>query len=103
MPTIDSSTTPAARHTDPGLARSGTPDAIGPSDRNGPHGGRVDGGSPGGQGAVVLDDDEIMSGRGNNARTGGTDATTGGDSGRLGPPSEQRSGSNGPDDSNREG
>ena len=45
-----------------------------------------------------FDDDEIYSGRGKRARTGGTTHAAGGDSGRLGPPAEQLSGTNTPSD-----
>lgn len=45
-----------------------------------------------------FDDDEVMSGRGNNERTGGTWAAQGADSGKLGPPREIMSDRNGPSD-----
>ncbi|MBI2768042.1 MAG: hypothetical protein HYX47_00325 [Burkholderiales bacterium] len=45
-----------------------------------------------------FDDDEIYSGRGNNARTGGTWEADGGDSGELGTPREILSDRNGPSD-----
>jgi hypothetical protein len=45
-----------------------------------------------------FDDDELMSGRGNNERTGGTWAAQGADSGKLAPPSEIMSDRNGPSD-----
>jgi len=50
-----------------------------------------------------FDDDEIYSGRGR-VRDGGTTHSRGGDEGKLGPPAEQLSGSNGPSDpANRKG
>ncbi len=72
------------------------PDAIGPggNDPAQQPGGRVDGGSSSAQPALDFDDDEIYSGRGNGAATGGTANAAGGDSGRLAPPSEQLSSSN---------
>jgi hypothetical protein len=45
-----------------------------------------------------FDDDEVMSGRGNNARTGGTWDAQGADSGKLAPPREIMSDRNGPSD-----
>jgi hypothetical protein len=45
-----------------------------------------------------FDDDEVMSGRGNNQRTGGTWAAQGADSGKLAPPREILSDRNGPSD-----
>lgn len=48
-----------------------------------------------------FDDDEVMSGRGNNARTGGTWAAQGADSGKLAPPREIMSDRNGPSDPDR--
>jgi hypothetical protein len=45
-----------------------------------------------------FDDDELMSGRGNNQRTGGTWAAQGADSGKLAPPREIMSDRNGPSD-----
>ena len=74
------------------------PDHIGPSDAQQLPGGKVDGGSPGGRGALDFDDDEVYSGRGDNSRTGGTAASPGADSGRLAPPSEQLSPNNLPSD-----
>ena len=54
--------------------------------------------SGGGDGTPPLnfDDEEIYSGRGKALRAGGTANAQGGDSGRLGPPSEQLSDRNGP-------
>ena len=74
------------------------PDAVGPHDEGQLPGGIVDGGSAGDRQAIDLDDDEIYSGRGNGAGKGGTTHAPGGDSGRLGPPSEQLSGHNEPSD-----
>jgi hypothetical protein len=77
----------------------GLPDAIGPHGEGPPSRGRVDRRSTdGGEAPLNFDDDEIYSGRGNTQRTGGTTPATGGDSGRLGPPSEQLSDSNLPSD-----
>jgi len=56
----------------------------------------VSGGTPDGKPALDFDDDEIYSGRSARAHTGGTTQAPGGDSGRLGPPTEQLSDSNGP-------
>ncbi|MET0311931.1 MAG: hypothetical protein ABW051_07755 [Burkholderiaceae bacterium] len=52
-------------------------------------------------GTLNFDDDEIYSGRGNNARTGGTANAKGGDSAKLGPPAEILSNRNGPSDPDR--
>jgi hypothetical protein len=49
-----------------------------------------------------FDDDEVMSGRGNNERTGGTWNAQGADSGKLAPPSEIMSNRNGPSDPDRD-
>ncbi|WP_295987415.1 hypothetical protein [uncultured Variovorax sp.] len=54
------------------------------------------GGAPG-LAPLDFDDDEIYSGRGR-MRDGGTTHARGGDSGKLGPPAEQLSASNGPSD-----
>jgi hypothetical protein len=48
-----------------------------------------------------FDDDEVMSGRGNNERTGGTWDAKGADSGKLAPPGEIMSDRNGPSDPDR--
>ena len=78
---------------------SGRPDVIGPrGDLQPPSRGRASSGPAGAEPEVDFDDDEIMSGPGNNARRGGTWKATGGDSGRLGPPSEQLSDSNQPEE-----
>jgi hypothetical protein len=50
-----------------------------------------------------FDDDEVMSGRGNNARTGGTWDAQGADSGALAPPREILSDRNGPSDTGKGG
>lgn len=52
-------------------------------------------------GQLSFEDDEVMSGRGNGARTGGTWNAEGGDSGKLGPPREILSDRNGPSDPDR--
>jgi hypothetical protein len=80
----------------PSAANTDAPDAIGPSDGGQRPGGKVDGGSASDQMTVNFDDDEIYSCTGNNTRRGGTADAPGGDSGRLGPPAEQLSRSNGP-------
>ena len=73
-------------------------DAIGPHGVDTPTGEAVVGGGGPDTAPLNFDDDEIYSGRGNNARTGGTTHAPGGDSGKLGPPAEQLSGSNTPSD-----
>ena len=73
-------------------------DAIGPHGVDEPTGDAVLGGGGPDTAPLNFDDDEIYSGRGNNARTGGTTHAAGGDSGRLGPPAEQLSGTNTPSD-----
>ncbi|MDB5731648.1 MAG: hypothetical protein JWQ03_1543 [Variovorax sp.] len=60
--------------------------------------GIVSGGDANGKAALDFDDDEIYSGRSARVRSGGTTAAKGGDSGKLGPPAEQLSSSNGPSD-----
>lgn len=77
----------------------GALDAIGPHGQDTPlPGGIVSGGGTEDTAPLNFDDDEIYSGRGNNARTGGTTHANGGDSGRLGPPAEQFSDRNQPSD-----
>lgn len=66
-------------------------------------GGRVEGGGTEGTPPLNFDDDEIYSGRGKAVRTGGTANAPGGDSGRLGPPGEQLSNTNGPSDPDENG
>ncbi len=73
---------------------TGTADKAGAQTPNG----IVSGGDAEGRAALDFDDDEIYSGRSARVHTGGTAAAQGGDSGRLGPPSEQLSSSNGPSD-----
>ena len=73
-------------------------DHIGPHGDDAPEGGIVSGGGTEGTAPLDFDDDEIYSGRGSSVRTGGTADAPGGDSGRLGPPSEQLSSRNGPSD-----
>jgi hypothetical protein len=75
---------------------TGRPDAIGPHGINPPSRGRASGGDAGAEPQVNFDDDEIASTGGSNARRGGTWKATGGDSGELGPPSEQLSDRNEP-------
>jgi hypothetical protein len=77
---------------------SATIDAIGPHGVDEPTGDVVLGGGGPDTAPLNFDDDEIYSGRGNHARTGGTTHAAGGDSGRLGPPAEQLSGTNTPSD-----
>jgi len=79
-------------------AASGPIDAIGPHGADTPTGDAVLGGGGPDTAPLNFDDDEIYSGRGNHARSGGTTHAQGGDSGRLGPPAEQLSGSNTPSD-----
>ncbi|MDB5828412.1 MAG: hypothetical protein JWQ73_2632 [Variovorax sp.] len=63
-----------------------------------PSNGIVSGGGTEDQEALNFDDDEIYSGRSTRANTGGTTASKGGDSGKLGPPAEQLSPTNAPSD-----
>jgi hypothetical protein len=86
---------PKRAQNDPG-DETGRPDAIGPHGPNPPSRGRLERGDAGAEPQVNFDDEEIYAGRGNNARRGGTAASDGADSGRLGPPSEQLSDSNQP-------
>jgi hypothetical protein len=81
---------------------SSSSDPIGPhDDEEQQTGDRVEGGGTEGTPPLNFDDDEIYSGRGKEQRTGGTANAPGGDSGRLGPPGEQLSDSNGPSDPDR--
>jgi len=74
-------------------------DAIGPHGQDTPVGGAVVSGGGGEEKEPVnFDDEEIYSGRGKATRAGGTTHANGGDSGRLGPPSEQLSDRIGPSD-----
>lgn len=88
-------------HNDPG-DKAGRLGAIGPHGLNPPSSGCVSGGDAGAEAQVNLDDDEIYSGTGNNARRGGTSKSTGADSGELGAPSEQLSDTNQPREKNPE-
>ena len=87
---------PTKHHSPATGAAADTHDAIGPTDGRAGVSSRVEGGSASDLAAVDFDDDELYSGTGHNTRRGGTDRATGGDSGRLGPPSEQLSRSNEP-------
>lgn len=83
-----------------GITSSEQPDLVAPSGVNERDHGAADD-KPMAGGTLNFDDDEIYSGRGNNARQGGTWAADGGDSGKLGKPSGQLSSSNGPSDPQR--
>ena len=87
------------RAQDPG-DEAGRLDPIGPHGPKPPSHGQVSGGDAGTEADVNFDDDEIYSGTGNNTRRGGTRKSPGGDSGALGPPSEQLSDSNQPREKN---
>ena len=85
--------------------RTTPPGGSAPLDPIGPHGkdqpapgGQVSGGGTEGTAPVNFDDDEIMSGRGKAIRSGGTADAKGGDSGRVGALTEQRSDHIGPSD-----
>ena len=65
---------------------------------DGARNGIVSGGNADDRAAVNFDDDEIYSGRTARVHSGGTTAAAGGDSGKIGPPTEQLSSSNGPSD-----
>ena len=80
------------------VADSASIDSLGPHGVDEPPGDAGLGGGGPDTAPLNFDDDEIYSGRGNNVRTGGTTHAQGGDSGRLGPPAEQLSGSNTPSD-----
>ncbi|WPG40191.1 hypothetical protein [Variovorax sp. EBFNA2] len=58
---------------------------------------RVESGGTPDTAPLNFDDDEIISGR-SRVRDGGTTQAAGGDSGKLGPPAEQLSHTNGPSD-----
>lgn len=73
-------------------------DSVGPHDDAQLPGGRVDGGAPGGRPEMNFDDDEIYSGRGNGAATGGTADAPASDAAPLGAPSAGLSDRNGPSD-----
>ena len=89
------------RAQDPG-DEAGRLDPIGPHGPNPSSRGHVSGGDAGAK-AELNSDDEIYSGTGNNTRRGGTSKSAGGDSGALGPPSEQLSDSNQPREKNANG
>ena len=96
-PTLPPEPRPDADATTAAPTRSAdAPDSIGPGGDSPEQqtGGVVDGGSAPGRQAMNFDDDEIYSGRGKGAATVGTAEAEGGDSGQLGPPSEQLSSSN---------
>ena len=80
-----------------GVTSDNQPDLVAPSSVNeGDHG--ATGEAPMAGDMLNFDDDEVMSGRGNNERTGGTWAAQGADSGKLAPPREILSDRNGPSD-----
>ncbi len=80
-----------------GLASDKQPDLVQPSGVNQrDHGSTGEAPMAGGQ--LNFDDDEVMSGRANSGRTGGTWDAKGADSGKLAPPSEILSDRNGPSD-----
>ena len=80
-----------------GLASDQQPDLVQPSGVNqGDHGSTGEAPMAGDQ--LNFDDDEVMSGRANNSRTGGTWDAKGADSGKLAPPTEILSDRNGPSD-----
>jgi hypothetical protein len=81
----------------PGLGSDDQRDLVTPSGVNQRDHGSADD-SAAGDGELSFEDDEVMSGRGNGARTGGTWSAEGGDSGKLGPPREILSDRNGPGD-----
>ena len=80
-----------------GVASDNQPDLVAPSGVNERDHGSV-GEAPMAGDMLNFDDDEVMSGRGNNQRTGGTWDAHGADSGKLGPPREIMSDRNGPSD-----
>lgn len=83
-----------------GVTSDNQPNLVSPSGVNERDHGSADD-KPMGGGSLNFDDDEVMSGRGNNARTGGTWQAEGADSGRLVPPGEIMSDRNGPSDPDR--
>lgn len=84
-----------------GLTSDDQPDLVEPGAANlGDHGAADD--KPMAGGALNFDDDEIYSGRGNQARTGGSWDAQGADSGKLGAPSAGLSDRNGPSDPDKE-
>lgn len=85
-----------------GITSDRQPDLVAPSGVNeGDHGSA--GEAPMAGEMLNFDDDELMSGRGNNERTGGTWEAQGADSGKLAPPREIMSNRNGPSDPERPG
>jgi hypothetical protein len=85
-----------------GVTSDKQPDLVAPSGVNeGDHGAADE--APMAGDMLNFDDDEVMSGRGNNERTGGTWEAQGADSGRLAPPREILSNRNGPSDPDRGG
>ena len=80
-----------------GLTSDQQPDLVAPSGVNERDHGSV-GEAPMAGDMLNFDDDEVMSGRGNNERTGGTWEAQGADSGKLAPPREILSDRNGPSD-----
>ena len=80
-----------------GLTSDNQPDLVAPSGVNERDRGAADD-KPMGGGALNFNDEEIYSGRGNSARSGGTWDAQGGDSGQLGAPSAGLSDRNGPSD-----
>lgn len=83
-----------------GVTSDDQPGLVAPSGVNERDHGAADD-KPMGGGSLNFDDDEVMSGRGNNARSGGTWAAQGADSGELAPPAEILSDRNGPSDRGR--
>ncbi|MDB5945703.1 MAG: hypothetical protein JWQ33_729 [Ramlibacter sp.] len=84
-----------------GVTSDDQPDLVAPSGVNeGDHGSADE--APMAGDMLNFDDDELMSGRGNNERTGGTWNAQGADSGRLAPPREIMSDRNGPSDPDRD-
>lgn len=85
-----------------GLTSDAQPDLVAPSGVNERDHGMADDKPMAGD-QLNFEDDEILSGRGNHARTGGTWNAQGGDSGKLGAPSAGLSDRNGPSDPDRGG
>jgi hypothetical protein len=80
-----------------GITSDKQPDLVAPSGVNERDHGAADEAPMAGD-MLNFDDDEVMSGRSNNERTGGTWAARGADSGKLAPPGEVLSDRNGPSD-----
>ena len=85
-----------------GITSDQQPDLVAPSGVNERDHGAADEAPMAGD-MLNFDDDEVMSGRGNNARTGGTWQAQGADSGKLAPPREMLSDRNGPSDTDKPG